>query len=299
MFGAAALLQTLGNRVLRISSSFSGLGTDIVAAECITRAAENLPGIRSPIKVEHQWAIEVSHACQEELLLQDQDMCVFGDMTQFLPQATQKKLKEKRSVTPPSEIEELIMSSAPRSSAFCIRHGHVCSMARAHVTIAGSPCVDHSAYGKGLRDSGDHIHLFWIWALMRRHMQEVIWIHENVCQFGVDSLIRLLGDLYIIIRTTHDPVENGWPTTRKRQYVFGVLKVWAFAALRQQGMPQTVASACEAFDFERALRVLFARRCQTDLSAYMIATAEERKHMLEWAAGRPGVRKRRQLPEDP
>lgn len=67
---------------------------------------------------------------------------------------------------------------------------------------------------------------FWIWAALRRHLQEPLVLHENVESFGTDLLADALGDLYYIVRTHDDICNLGWAGYRVRQIVILMLKSW-------------------------------------------------------------------------
>jgi len=57
-------------------------------------------------------------------------------------------------------------------------------------------------------------------------------IHENNVNFGDDDAKDHLGDIYIVIRATRDPVTEGWATARLRQFLLLILKCWGFDVLR-------------------------------------------------------------------
>eukprot|EP00959_Pyramimonas_sp_CCMP1952_P398003 8339175-Pyramimonas_sp.AAC.1 len=111
-------------------------------------------------------------------------------------------------------------------SAYCLTCKQSCSLTRAHVHRAGSPCVHHSSFGDRRQDSGESHFLFWVWCAIMRMLLNPIIIHENVPGFGLSDLRRTLGDLYWIIRVPMTPTELGWPTARDRQLVLLVLKSW-------------------------------------------------------------------------
>eukprot|EP00969_Alexandrium_andersonii_P052067 2286561-Alexandrium_andersonii.AAC.1 len=91
-------------------------------------------------------------------------MCVFGDIKTCVPadlmcemeglsgQALRTFVKTKFKVAP---------------TCFCVRHQKQCPIVRAHLTSAGSPCQDHSSFGKNQQMDGPKAVFFMIWTGMR------------------------------------------------------------------------------------------------------------------------------------
>ena len=107
-----------------------------------------------------------------------------------------------------------------------MRNGAWCKLPYSDLHRAGSPCVEFSSMGKGLRVAGRTAKVFYVWIAMCRTLKFKILLHENVDRIGDAELKELLGDLYIIIRIVVDSPEQGWPTRRKRQICVLILREW-------------------------------------------------------------------------
>ena len=70
---------------------------------------------------------------------------------------------------------------------------------------------------------------------MRQVRPKVI-IAENVTQFGLQPHERELGDIYACVRTAVSAAEQGWATTRVRQFVFMCHKPWIHTLLAAAGL---------------------------------------------------------------
>ena len=74
-----------------------------------------------------------------------------------------------------------------------------------------------------LKKRGGKMHkLYYLWIAWRRRLQEPAFIHENVCGLGDGEVQALLSDSYVIMILRQDPSEEGWASTRSRQYISGV-----------------------------------------------------------------------------
>lgn len=91
----------------------------------------------------------------------------------------------------------------------------------ASIHIAGTPCADFSVKGNQMAELGPTFVLFLCWCAQRLLLQESILIQENVHQFKVELLFRMLGKLYHVDTSesvTFGPQELGWGVQRQRRW---------------------------------------------------------------------------------
>ena len=62
----------------------------------------------------------------------------------------------------------------------------------------------------------------------------------DVPQFGLQPYERELGEIYACFRTVVSAAEQGWATTRVRQFVFMFHKPWIYPLLAVAGLPASV-----------------------------------------------------------
>eukprot|EP00969_Alexandrium_andersonii_P097670 4312394-Alexandrium_andersonii.AAC.1 len=68
-------------------------------------------------------------------------------------------------------------------TAWCVRCGAYCKAIQAHKHTAGSPCTDHSSFGKREAMAGKQAKVFVAWTMQRRQIREPIW-GGNLKQFA-------------------------------------------------------------------------------------------------------------------
>ena len=234
---ASDLAASITDRNITTSSACSGINSDgmadrIVSCTAVEIARKNhLTG--SPLKFTALFAIEKNVACQEELLSQEGGpMHVFGDMMDFTPSHLRKDVGlDGGQELEPEELAKILPRCDVKTEAWCYRHGKMCSLQRADIHRAGTPCTPHSSFGAGRQWSDPTVKVFFIWCAHRRKLMEQLVFHENVPQMGDGTARAHLGDIYIIICLKLDSEDFGWPYSRRRQILAMVLKAWIFFVL--------------------------------------------------------------------
>ena len=273
---ASAFLQLACAATLVISTACTGIDTPILAAFMVAHVVNMRakPSDR-PFKIINLFGVERARQPQEECLRGSHPPgCLFADMLDLMTD----DVKAYVQTIPHNNVERTrssILSRPLRRQAWCVRHGKMCRVRRAHIHVAGVPCVNHSKLGKRTGFGGETNHVFYVWCRQRRDLKEAIWILENVPEMGIDEVRRVLGDLFFIDYIIFSPDALGWKTRRPRLYIMGVLKV-VDEDLPRPPIPTTGA-------LENTLLMLFQRQCQFGQSAYLIATEEEIEAELTWA----------------
>lgn len=274
------LLQIVSGRSLTLSSAFSGIATPELSARLLVSALNSHTSAPRPMTVTSIFAIEKRESCQEELLhMEHGPTCLFRDQTEFIG-IDWSQITSSSSV---DFVRSLILKGRVSANGWCIRHGHQCPCLKAHLHIAGTPCVDFSAMNsKRKQISGDKNKLWYAWVCHRRALMEPVWLHENVVQFGLEHLEKDLGDLYFVFRIALCSLALGWPSRRKRQFTVGILKSLFSTLVR--------APSAWPYDFEHLesfVRDIFGRRFTYSMLEYCQAAPEEIAGEIEWARGRP------------
>lgn len=234
------LLHLISDRTITTSSSFSGIATEITAGQCIEAAAaahiasaldSGVAPLPVPIKYKCLHCIEKSSPCQEELLHNKRGPdCLFGDIMTFCPPALQAHVDATEEFD--GEFLKQLAFAEPRLAGWCVKHGRVCPLLRADQHTAGTPCTDYSNWGLRKKGQGPTAKLFAVWIALRRSLREPVLLHENVPNFGQDTLLDLLGDLYIVLSVSPVcPSAMGWPIRRPRQISLLLLKTWLYPLL--------------------------------------------------------------------
>ena len=127
----------------------------------------------------------------------------------------------------PEKVRSLLRQSDDMPvAAWCVAHGKECRKVHSDTLTAGNTCTDHSSFGKRCGMAGPHTKIFYIWAAVTRQVRPKIIIAEKVTQFGLQPYERELGDIYACVRTVVSAAEQGWATTRIRQFVFMFHTPW-------------------------------------------------------------------------
>ena len=116
-------------------------------------------------------------------------------------------------------------------------------------------------------------------------------VAENVRQFGLQPHERDLGDICACVRTVVSAAEQGWATTRVRQFVFMFHKPWIYPLLAEAALPASVPPLENQLALQSVLR-LFERQCGYTWRASLVANEAELAEELAWAMHRPDVKKR-------
>ena len=335
-----ALKNALSNRTLTTSSAFSGIGSDAAADACIAAAARDVlhelgHNQQPPLRFISLYNIEIVGTCRNEVLSgPDPPRCMFGDILEFAPPKLRglcmramadAKHQNGQDTIHMEQLREALPKAVPKLTGYCFVHDRVCRLRRAYRHVAGTPCVDHSRFGPRKRSSGPTEVLFLLWVSIRRALQDYIVIHENVPQFGKESLEEHLGDLYYIVRL-HDihPHLFGWPQRRDRQLCVLVLREWAnsFLPAPDTGMLR------DHFAFEQHFKlmelvafmgfrliiirriiimvmiiiiiivtimimIITIRHCDITWRSFLVSPRSDLEKEWQWSASRPGVQKRR------
>ncbi|CAK0814285.1 unnamed protein product [Prorocentrum cordatum] len=283
---------------VRASTAFSGMDAPVVSLGMIataltayTDARADRADRRAPargLQVASVFAVENNAACQKELLHSpDGPGCLVDDVTSFVNPASLRDAQQLPAASC-SERLQTILHKPMLKKAWCVRHGRLCKAARAHIHVAGHPCVHRSSYGNREGMSGAANIAFYSWTSHRRLMREPILISDNVTEFGMDELNSCLGDLYKFERMEINPVDLGWPSRRPRQFVIGLLV--DLCSITQGINPPSPPSPCDSPD--TTLKALFVRPCKMTQDAHLISTDDERETEKTRALARPAVAER-------
>lgn len=295
------LAATLTGRCLTTSSSFSGIGTPEIADEIIAATVNTMfSGLAKGATLEFMpvSTVEMSGKCQEELLcLPKPPKHVFTNILFFLPLHVQRACGLHGCLPlPNSELKTLILTCEPSLRAWCVKCGKHCTLTRADIHRAGSPCTDASSMGKMTYMDGPNAKVFFTWCALRRRLREPVVVHENVPKFGTHALEDALGDLYIICRDVFDPTAFGWPARRPRQICIMLLKSFICPAFVNISPSMSMAHhASDSLDFSNLVRFLFTRECGFTYEGFLVANDAEVEELRAWMRNRPAVIERRRL----
>ena len=116
----------------------------------------------------------------------------------------------------------------------CVKHGRKCTRSMVidesmmpqgsravNMCVAGSACVDYSAYGNHQQAAGKTA-LFLI-VLLRLILEDkpLLFLHENVLGFPLALLMDVLAELYEIEEIVITPEIANFPVERRRKYALG------------------------------------------------------------------------------
>ena len=307
VLGAEVLRTLLGGRELTVSGSFEGVKTagiacDFIAKGCarwLADSARPAPTFRS------LWSLECHKSCQQEILAWDKfqrcDSCCFSNILDFTPKKYRKAVGlDGGDERPANNLAACLCQCDVAERAWCVRHGRFCRPTTADLHVAGTPCTDHSSFGKRRKHVGPKAKLFYLWCAMRRKLREKVWVHENVPSFGSYELNLRLGDLYIVERVLTNVSTQGSAVNRPRQYCVGLNKAWLSRelGLRDGQIEHLEPSMRAALDLHRTHESLFEARAEYQWHSLAVGTAREKARDLEWARRRPGVKRRYEEPSE-
>ena len=283
----------LGDRLLSTSICFSGIGTPEIGDEVVSHTVgdwmNSIGADGQPIKRVPLFAFERTRACQEELLmLEGCARIVFTEVPEMLADSEIRKScgLDGGTELSPEELRKTVPYARIKKKLWCVRKGAWCKLPYSDLHRAGSPCVEFSSMGKGLRFAGRTAKVFYVWIAMCRTLKFKIILHENVDRMGDAELKELVGDLYIIIRIVVDPPEQGWPTHRKQQICVLILREWIVVYARGLTDNEIVTKP----DIDQTYHCLFRRVCNITWHDYMVASTEEIREDVQWAMNRNKVR---------
>ena len=308
------------------STAFSGVDSAGTSLEEIRLAMT--AELETEIKpMRHVAAIEWYGESQAELALHPSPPeCLFSDMSSFFCEGVQAALKDITASGACVNLATLLplirTGRAVRRYAPCLRHPEgTCEHSRAKLHIAGTPCVDYSAFGSHAGDAGPTSQHFAAWAALRLLLEDLVIIHENVPSFSAEVLKDIFGAKYVIETIILDPQQLGWPVVRKRRYTV----LWSRLGFSQ---PASVCSSERVVTLRFALLVvissvivvqrvdptsfsckrnsrhrqlingvhaslnhvihLFYRLCLLTWHSFLVASEHEVREDLAWARRRPG-----------
>jgi hypothetical protein len=213
---------------------------------------------------------------------------VYGDILLFLPPTVRRQVRQfvKQNPKPSAQVVfNAIMRCTPCDSAWCLRHGRVCRSPVCEIETGGTPCQDFSALNQARAGlDGSRNVFYWTWVRLRRHRQELCWLHENVIAFGAKTLQDDLGDLYVIVMVVVCPTMLGWSSRRKRQFSVGIHK-----RILPLPMCTFLGELYSLETLEAFIRVVFFRRCCFSHDSYLLddpLIADELYNERVWAFNR-------------
>eukprot|EP00959_Pyramimonas_sp_CCMP1952_P433774 9083439-Pyramimonas_sp.AAC.1 len=189
-------------RRLTMSTSFSGIGAPEVACDTLYHALCAFSD--DTIRVDHTdnthrprclFGVEIDAAARAELkLLPHGPECVFYNVVDFFRDSHRDFICAHASTLTAAHFEDLVMSgNLTRRHAACCIHGMACELHRADIHIAGTPCPDWSPQqNQRLGEHGPTSLAYYAWCATRRLIQEPGILHENVPEFPVSCLERVL-----------------------------------------------------------------------------------------------------------
>ena len=265
-----------------ISSAFSGIGGAEVAACIIAHAFAHFfdsPADRQGLR--SLWTLDSNEECRNELKMLWHDAahashCVFDDILDLLSEKAEILKKNATKLSPDDLIKIIKTGKAVSSKAWCHMHGAYCTLRKATIHVAGTPCPGWSPQRGGHLDAGGRpdFMAYLVWCGHRLLLQEDFIIHENVTKFPVDLMTTMLGSMYIVVSLCIDLNELGAPTDRNRRLTI----------LRHK---RTVV--VEPYSFA-TFADLFKRRCNLTYLIYFMAGDDELEEELVWASARPTSR---------
>ena len=267
--GVDAVADLVADRVVYTSSACSGVAQDTVADASTTSAASaflqaNAPPGRRPISFVALYAIDKSEQCIEELLAgPSPPQHVFKDLLSFLPNHLRKPCGlDGGTELSVRQLKNMIPKCKLKATAWCYKCGDMCAPRRADLHRAGTPCPDYSAFNNDRPGSaGSTAKVLFVWVAQRRQLKDKVVVAENVPGMGLEELRELLGDMYVLIVFIINCADLGWSSSRKRQCVIMILKVWGLGVLRDAGEEVTEPRLWHLLDIENTIQALFFRPC--------------------------------------
>jgi len=173
-----------------------------------------------------------------------------------------------------------------------VRCGTMCALSSSHKHSAGSPCTDHSSFGKQAKLKGRQAKFFYIWGRLCRELAHNVIIFENVPAFGTASLLELLGDQYVVTRVALSLEQLGWLVARPRQFVCIYLKTFIYPIMQSWKLPPEVRTAEQSFHLDELLMFMFARHKNATWQIFVVSNQSEQEEELAWARSRKLVKER-------
>ena len=264
---------------LSMSTAFSGVACPDVAFTIIRQVLEMYVDaeVQAPRCL---FAVERDKEAQYELqMLPAKPEHLFTDMTDCINSA-----HDFTDASFDMILSTLKAPGAISESMHCILHGQCCRADKAHIHVAGPPCVDWSPQGVHKRTDGPTTSAPLAWACQRLLLQEDFILHENVQNFPVAILEHIFADIYIIESVVFCCSELGLAAERVRRYTWMRHKQSAVAN------PRAIVST----SFSAAMALQRRRNQEMTWQHYFeLASDEELSEELAWAWGRKSSTKDR------
>jgi len=234
------LLDSFLLSCLTLSTNFSGIGTPEHAKHFLEAA--------SVVAFGHKVSMHCASACdsnrRNQAILSNMGTgaCVFDNILSASQLGADMFQDAAKAGTVDFEAawEKLRHFGVDLRHRRCAAHGSTCSVPRASIEVAGTPCQPWSSMGAGLGQRSPLIIMFIVWCLVMREVQPFVIIHENVVGFDMQLLIKCLGDLYTITWLKVSPRDVGFAFIhRVRLYAVLYLR----KGVRMLASPQDVYSA--------------------------------------------------------
>ena len=211
---------------VRISSMFSGIGTESCATAILGRHYGTAPGLNPTFH--HTCAFETRKAARD-VLVAGSHGAVFGDIFGLLPLALRSWIDNGSHTF--GSLQARIIEARPVVSrkAFCYRAETEVEVLLGDIVVCGIPCVDFSPMGmqRGLGGPTGALVCAWV-RIILEYLPAVILI-EEVPGFVKHGLSYLgskgaLGEHYSFDHALLDPRCLGLPVSRPRMYCIGCLR---------------------------------------------------------------------------
>ena len=207
---------------LSLSTAFSGVGGVEVSKGILGDALAQGSSGRYGRHGKNLFAIEWNEEAQHELkCFPCPPQCIFPDI---LDQVNKRVAAVLVKQAYRMEFEDLLRvfqdTNLLQKTMWCIVHGKRCTLERAFVHAAGTPCTDWSSQGCRSQSNGKTMLYTLAWAAQRMILQEECILHENVPEFKVEILDMLLGALYVINSVVVCASAFGSGACRERRYTW-------------------------------------------------------------------------------
>ena len=189
--GHARMLQLgMEHKLGLLRDTFGGREPQTLSTACSgIRAPElshRMMGAALGINVRQLWAIENDSSCQAEIL---QDQCSSDESAHLVDDMAALFHEQGIKDMSPDEARDFILHAELKREVWCVKCQRVCTLQRAHLQVAGTPCVHDSRYGTRKRTGGEHSWVFWTFVRQRMVMKEPFWIAENVQEQGFTNIV--------------------------------------------------------------------------------------------------------------
>ena len=253
-------------RNFTFATAFSGIDAPAVALKMLSVAVSREYGWGSCPQPQNLSSIEWNDDANLELRVSPcAPQCMHKNILDFLVPASRSVLESMQEYDPKKVYALVSQPGVVKLEAHCQVCQAQCRYKRAQLHIAGSPCVDWSAFGQKQEENGPTIIFFMVWVMMRRMLQEPSVILENVPSFPLGMLQSYLGDLYDIDSVSTCNADFGLAVRRARRYFCLTLKSY------ELGLPM-----------ESIPRIYARKRAGHTFHDFFVADTAELKNVLRW-----------------